>query len=75
MRSEIVLKLNIINNKNSPKKKKKHQNTKSTYVVDREVTLVNWNRCKDARFKKVITSAFRFDFVKSWNIAPKLAYQ
>jgi len=44
MRSDTVLKLNIINSRNSPKKKKKHQKIKRTYVVVRDVITVNWNR-------------------------------
>ena len=35
-----VVKLKSINNKNSPKKKKKTQNEKRKYEVDREVTTV-----------------------------------
>ena len=42
--SVVCRKLNIINSKNSPKKKKKHQKIKRTYVVVRDVITVNWNR-------------------------------
>lgn len=37
-----VVKLKTINNKNSPKKKKKIQNENKKYEVDRDVTTVKW---------------------------------
>jgi hypothetical protein len=41
IKSDTVLKLNIISKRNSPKKKKKHQKVNNTYVVVRDVMIVN----------------------------------
>jgi hypothetical protein len=41
VKSDNVLKLNISNKSNSPKKKKKHQKLNKKYVVDLDVIIVN----------------------------------
>jgi hypothetical protein len=38
-----VLKLKVVKSKISPKKKKKHQKVNNKYVVDLDVSNVNWN--------------------------------
>jgi len=75
MRSDTVLKLNIINSKNSPKKKKKHQKINRTYVVVRDVMTVNWNRSKVRQLTSLTVKLVLKWFVRIWLVALKLAYQ